>query len=517
MAYQGMIAGGHEDTVHAAQTILENGGNAFDAIVAAHFAACVCEPVLASLGGGGYLLAHPRNKKKIVYDYFVQTPQVRRNKTDLDFYPISANFGTTHQTFHIGRGSIATPGTVKGLFAIHKDLCSIPIHELVQPAIFLAKDGVTINSFQAYIVDIVKPILSASQEAKAIFCSPNSKEQLVRKGEQHKQPQLAACLEALSREGESLFYQGEIAHLISNACKNSGGHISIKDLNNYQVIKRPPLSFSYRDTKILTNPAPSSGGILIAFALKLLEEIDIKQLGYGSFEHLDTLAQIMGLTNKARLDAHFNEPGQDLTKHLLDPNYLSVYKKQVLNHAPMTRGTTHISISDKQGNMASLTTSNGEGCGQIINDTGIMLNNMLGEEDLNPDGFHRWPTNQRMTSMMAPTVAISEQGKRIVLGSGGSNRIRTAILQVLVNLIDYDMSLESAIQSPRIHFENNLLSVEHGFDQKQIKKLQHQYKNHENWDDLNLFFGGTHSVMEFNDVHQGMGDPRRGGVSIVLD
>jgi len=175
-------------------------------------------------------------------------------------------------------------------------------------------------------------------------------------------------------------------------------------------------------------------------------------------------------------------------------------------------GTTHISVIDKQGNMASLSSSNGEGCGHIVNGTGIMLNNMLGEEDTNLCGFHSWPCDQRMTSMMSPTIAITAKGQRIALGSGGSNRLRTAILQVLINILDFGMPLEAAVNHSRIHFENNLLNIEAGFKNEEIKLLCDQYKNVELWDELNLYFGGVHAVMSQGDTFFGAGDMRRGGV-----
>jgi gamma-glutamyltranspeptidase/glutathione hydrolase len=135
---KGVVAAGHEETARAAELILQQGGNAFDAVVAAHFAACVAEPVLTSLGGGGYLLAHAPSNQHFIYDFFVQTPRAKRPAIDLDFKPIHADFGTAKQEFHIGLGAIATPGTIKGLYAIHRDLCTLPMDNLLEPIIFKA-------------------------------------------------------------------------------------------------------------------------------------------------------------------------------------------------------------------------------------------------------------------------------------------------------------------------------------------------------------------------------------------
>ena len=516
MSQKGVIAAGHEKTAEAAKTILENGGNAFDAIVAAHFAACVCEPVLASLGGGGYLLAQTPDQQNTVYDFFVQTPKNKRPADELDFYPITADFGTAQQEFHIGRGSIATPGTVKGLFSIHQELCSMPMTDLIQPAVNFAKNGVVINHFQSYIFEIIQAIYTASPESFSIYKSLINSEKLIQEHEILYQPHLADTLEELAKEGDTLFYQGDIAQLIIKSNKDNGGHINSSDLKDYETKKYKPLTLKYRDATIYTNPPPSSGGILIAFALKLLEGYQLEKTDFGSIEHLQTLINVMSVSNKARIDKNFNQLLNTDTHSILDGEFLSVYKKEILNRAHTSRGTTHISVMDKLGNMASLTTSNGEGCGYILNGTGIMLNNMLGVEDLNSHGFQQWQCDQRMSSMMSPTFAITANNSHIALGSGGSNRIRTAILQVLINLIDYNLSLRKAVNSPRVHFENKLLSIEHGYNRDNIALICKNYTNTDLWKSHNLFFGGVHAVMNKNGHFSGSGDIRRGGVSIIV-
>jgi gamma-glutamyltranspeptidase/glutathione hydrolase len=180
-----------------------------------------------------------------------------------------------------------------------------------------------------------------------------------------------------------------------------------------------------------------------------------------------------------------------------------------------SRGTTHISVIDAEGNAASLTLSNGEGCGHVLPGTGIMLNNMLGEEDLNPGGFHRWREDIRVSSMMAP--ALAEHGGRLIaLGSGGSNRLRTAILQTLCNLIDFGLAPEAAVEAPRIHLERGKLSIEPGLPPDTVRRLVDHWPNHQLWDDLNLFFGGAHTVVYDGREFTGAGDPRRGGVLRVV-
>lgn len=512
----GVVAAGHEETARAAEIILRSGGNAFDAVIAAHLAACVVEPVLSSLAGGGFLLAYTDEGKSTLYDFFVQTPIRKREVKETAFFPICADFGTVQQEFHIGLGSIATPGTVKGLFAVHNELCTIPMSRLAKPAIDLARNGVIMNAFQAYIFDVVQAIYLSYPNTYNIFGSRKDKQQLLQQGELLRQVELADCLDALAREGEAFFYQGEIAQTASRLCAEQGGHLIREDFSRYQIVRRKPLSVPYRHATLLTNPPPSSGGTLIAFALKLLETIDLGDFQFGSSSYLDLLAQVQGMTDKARIDTYLDDKTYHPGEQLLNPEYIANYRAQIKERAFCSRGTTHISIMDKQGNIASLTTSNGEGCGLFIPGTGIMLNNMLGEQDLNPHGFHRWSTNQRMTSMMAPGIVFMPDNHRIVLGSGGSNRLRTAILQVLINLIDFKMPLSAAVTSPRIHFEANHLSVEGGFRDNQLKPLVGHYPDHKVWKSNNLFFGGTHSVSNGPQGFSGVGDPRRGGHAIVV-
>lgn len=516
MHKKGIVAAGHEQTAKAAGFILSEGGNAFDAVIAAHLAACVVEPVLSSLAGGGFLMAQTAEGHSTLYDFFVQTPVSKRAGDETDFFPISADFGTVRQEFHIGVGSIATPGTVKGLFAVHRDLGSLPMTMLAEPAIQLARGGVAMNPFQSYIFDVVKAIYLKYPEAVKVFGSRIRGGRLLQSGEILCLPDLADCLERLALEGEAFFYQGEIASSITRLCAEQGGHLVSDDFNQYRVFKRRPLSIAYRDATVLINPAPSSGGTLIAFALELLQSFDLSRYSYGTASYLDLLAQIQAVTNKARIDAYLDDSARHPGEQVLDPQTVESYRTQIKPAAPCSRGTTQISVIDRNGNIASLTTSNGEGCGLFVPGTGIMLNNMLGEEDLNPEGFHRWPLNQRMASMMAPCIVTFPTERRIAFGSGGSNRLRTAILQVLVNLIDFKMPLAQAVTVPRIHHEAGLLSIEGGFNDNEIAELVKNHPNHKVWDGSNLFFGGAHSVSSGVDGFCGIGDPRRGGYALEV-
>ncbi len=175
-----------------------------------------------------------------------------------------------------------------------------------------------------------------------------------------------------------------------------------------------------------------------------------------------------------------------------------------------------MSVIDAAGNVASATASNGAGSDYVVPGTGIVMNNMLGETDLNPGGFHRWSLDERMTSMMTPTALAWRDGRKVATGSGGSSRIRTALLQVLVNLVDFAMAVEEAVAAPRIHVEDSFLSVEGGFDPERIAPVLEAWPDHQLWDAPNMFFGGAHTVASGPRGVEGAGDPRRGGACVIV-
>ena len=197
---------------------------------------------------------------------------------------------------------------------------------------------------------------------------------------------------------------------------------------------------------------------------------------------------------------------------------LAAYRTEVWGHPAAPRGTTHISVIDGRGNAASLSISNGEGSAYIVPGTGVMLNNMLGEADINIGGFHQWPEDARMSSMMAPSMIVGGAGDMVAMGSGGSNRIRTALLQVMLNLCAFTIPLDRAVGSPRVYFEDGVLSIEGDFGEAQRAALTRAFPDAEVWAERNLFFGGVHAV-RFEPAtgrFDGAGDPRRGGVALVV-
>lgn len=509
----GVAASGSAEVTRTAVEILEAGGNAFDAALAALCTASIAEPLLVSLGGGGFLLALPDGQKPRVYDFFCQTPVRRRPASELDFYPIMANFGTAAQEFHIGTGSIAVPGVIAGLFEAHRELGRMPLRDITAPAIELARSGVEVDEFHHYIIRILRPIMQATPEAFALYESPAQPGRLIRAGEMLCNPQAADAMERLVAEGPELFYRGEWAARLADDCLERGGQITRDDLATYRVEKREPVVFRYRGTRCAINPPPSPGGCLIAFALGVISDWDSTTDAWGSPGHALNLLRGMRAASVARHRYHLESGlGRERMERLLGQDTVRAWQQALRVNALFSRGTTHISVADRSGNIASLTASNGEGCAYVLPGTGIMLNNMLGEEDLNFGGFHRWKEGVRLASMMSPAVAELADGTRIALGTGGSNRIRSAITQVLVNLLDFGMSLEQAVTAPRLHLEGDMLSIESGFADDALAALLAAAPRHHLWPAKNLFFGGVHAVsIERGGVFDGAGDPRRGG------
>ncbi|MGK7877897.1 MAG: gamma-glutamyltransferase [Xenococcaceae cyanobacterium] len=511
---RGIIAAGHQKTAEAGQEMFALGGNAFDAAIAAVLASFVVESPLTSAAGGGFLLAHTQDNRNILFDFFCQTPRYKKPQQEVNFYPVDVNFGGEVQAFHIGLGSIAVPGNIAGVFEIQQKLGKLPFKVVAQPAIEYAQNGFTISNFKGLCIKLLEPILLALPESKKIYAP---KDEVLTAGQVCYMKDFAATLTELADKGAKEFYQGGIAHQLVKDL-SEGGYLTREDLKNYRVIPRKPLRINYRGYELLTNPPPSSGGALIAFALGFLSTIDLEKIEFGSAHHLQLLAQVMCLTNEGRkngYDAHIYE--EDIAEHFLSEQHLEKYQQKLNNIVNKWGSTTHISVIDNEGNAASVTTSNGEGSSYVIPGTGIMLNNMLGEADLNPLGFHNWQCNQRISSMMSPTLVLKEGKPEVVLGSGGSNRIRTAILQVISNLIDFNLSVEAAVKSPRVHWENNIFSVEPPLQSEAVNNLiLPESTQLLLWQEQSLFFGGVHTVRKTADgLMDGAGDPRREGVAIA--
>jgi gamma-glutamyltranspeptidase/glutathione hydrolase len=501
-----VVAAGHDLTASAAAEILQDGGNAFDAALAATVMTFVAEAVFASPGGGGFLMARQAGRDTAtLFDFFVETPLKRRAETEVSFFPIHADFGPAKQEFHIGLGSSATPGAVPGLFAMHQALCRLPMKRLVEPAVRAARAGFPLSAFQAYLFTVIAPILTASPGAARIF-APGGKPMVA--GETFRNEELADTLEWLAEDGARLFVDGDVGRAIVAESRSLGGHLSHDDLKRYRVERREPLYWRHRGATVALNPPPAASGALIAFGLAYLEALAES----GRIIDTNALRQAMAATNDARA-TH----GEGLAERLAG-GVLAKELRAAQRHPAAYRGTTQVSVIDQNGNAASVSLSNGEGNGFIVGTFGFMLNNMLGEEDLASGRLDAWREGTRLSSMMAPTLILESDGAVTALGTGGSNRIRTAILQVAVALLDHAMSLDAAVEAPRLHVEKGgTVSFEPGLPEAAQAELLALGDQAHAWPERNLFFGGVHAAHRYGDGGvEGAGDPRRQGVALIV-
>ncbi len=501
------IASGHPLVTEAAASILKLGGNAFDAVIAAGFSSAVVEPALTSLGGGGFLLSKPANQKARLYDFFVDTPGKGIDNKDAKphFFPVTVEFPGCEQIFNIGPGSAAVPGNLKGFVELQNRLGRLPLPTVIEPAIRYADEGVRLNHHQAYFISLLEPIMLFDEYGKDIFLKNGG---FIKEGETLKNPELADFLKNLARAPGMVldsFYKGKIAALMASDMTKRGGLLTIEDLSNYEIKVRKPLSSSFNGHELLTNPPPSFGGFYIAIALELVSSVLEKGVQFGSFRHLSTLAGAM-----KKIESYRKDMGSRM--EWPEEKWFSRSSSRVARL--FSRGTTHVSVCDDEGNFASMTTSNGEGSGYFVPGTGVMLNNMMGEDDLHPDGFHSSPPGMRVASMMSPSILMQDGRVRLVLGSGGSKRIRSAITQVVINTCFMGMGLNEAICSPRIHLEDNILQVEPGFSDSVIRELKGILAVNP-WNNIDVYFGGVHGVNPYG--HEAQGDPRRGGAAAVLE
>lgn len=510
----GLIGAGNQVTAEVGAEILAAGGNAFDAVIAAAYVAAFSEPVLTSIGGGGFLMARPVGGEPALLDFFGQTPGRTGDGEALDFYASHADFGTTHQEFHIGRASVGVPGFVAGMAAIHDRFGTLPMPELIAPAATIAREGHRLHPLQARTLIVVAPIMLATASARAIYEDPENPGHPWPADSLFKIPEAAAVMEAIAAEGPELFYKGDLAHQIAEFLSD-GGLVTQADLACYEVRWRRPAQRRIGPATCYTNPPPSLGGPLILFTLALLDRHREMLEGPLSATTIGLIAGALRQTAAARKASGLDHEATDAAAaKLFEEAFFADYDAALTGRAVKTGGTTHLSVVDADGNLAAMTLSNGEGMGEILPGTGIMLNNLLGEADINPAGFFKWQPNTRISSMMAPTLVVWDDGRAAAFGSGGSNRIRSVLAQTAARLVLLEQSAADAVAAPRMHFEDGLLNIEETVPDDAMAALAEAFPERQVWPRDNLFFGGVHMVTSGPDGIDGAADFRRAGVTI---
>ena len=511
MSARGVVAAGHPATAEAGAWALREGGNAVDAAVAAVLLSFASESQMTGFGAGGFMLVHDGDANELI-DFFVEVPGSNGVERSSELVAAPVYFTeAVPQTFHIGAASCGVPGLAAGLEKAIERHGSMPLAALVEPALAAARDGVVVNSLQAYIYKLLDPVVRFEPEIAEIYVPGGT---MLEEGDTFRFPDLAEALERFAEEGSEPFYRGDIAERVCDWVLERGGTLSLEDMAGYEAVVREPVRASFGGREVLTNPPPSSGGILIAFALELLDRI-------GECDPAQLVA-VMAEAQAAR--------GENFSLGLLEDGFatgfLAAERLDQAARNAATRlasgslepggpgSTTHITAVDADGRCATVTCSNGVGSGLVVPGTGVHLNNMLGEEDLNPRGFHTAPSGTRLPSMMSPTVILRDGELEAGLGSAGSNRIRSAIVQIVLRLIADGMPVQEAVDAPRIHFEAGILHVEPGIDMAAFAHFREI--EIEPWEERNLYFGGSQVVSRdaAGAIAWG-GDPRRGGAVAV--
>ncbi len=519
--HRGVVAAGSKATARAGIEMLRQGGNAVDAVVAAGLATAAGEPALTSLAGGGVLLHYSAQRDEVtICDFSPNAPGLGAPaEHPMEFFPVQLQFGPTTQTFHIGRAAAAVPGALPGLMGALERWGSLPLAEIVAPACRMLRQGVVLDDFQKSCIDLLSQILMHSEGCRRIF-APRG--ELLELGEPARNQDLADALGRMAEAGWPAFNQEElIPAVVEGFGVETGGCITRTDLETYQPEFRPPLCRTYHGHQLFLPARPAAGGTLIGLSLALLETRDLGRLEWGCTEHLQAKIAAMRIIQQAR----------EIEGDPLQPGIFSVLREEYARllasgrarperpAAPAEGATTHISAIDENGDAAAATISHGEGNGYSIGRTGILMNNMMGEADLHPEGFHKWPAGRRLATMMSPTLIRGPEGTLTVMGTGGANRIRTAITQVISNLIDFALDPQSAVDAGRLHWEHGVLNAE-TFDlpggKGSLERLNVGGERLACFDRPHLFFGGVHMARREGDGRlSGGGDGRRSGVVLL--
>ena len=525
-AMRGAIAAGHRLTAEAGARTLAEGGNAVDACISAAVTAWVAESPLTGPGAGGFMLIHrARDGADILLDFFVAVPGKRGRPhaaAELEAVDVPFGSGETTQRFLIGAASCAVPGMLAGLAEAHRRYATLPWPDLLRPGIELATRGVELTRDQALLHVILDAVLRRDPDGRRVY----GRERPARAGERIAMEDLARTLDEIAVEGAEGFYRGELAKLIVRAVREQGGTMTPEDLASYRIVRRRAVRTAYRSHQVVTNAPPSSGGVLIAFALRLLDRIGPGGPP-GSADAVIRLAEVFRETATIRAGRFLSELHRGgLASRLLTDERIGAAVTAM--RGPTARlavpepaslpSTTHISVMDAHGNAASLSSSTGCGSGVVVPGTGIHLNNMLGELDLNPTGRVPSP-GRRLTSMMAPTILLHRGQPRLVVGSAGSERLRGAIVQTIVNAVDHKLSVKDAIVRPRVHVDGEQLHLEGGIDPEVARRLAGAGYELVCWPGSarNLFFGGVSAVgVRDGGGLEAAGDPRRGGHGVVV-
>ena len=488
-AAKGAVVSAHPLASKAGIEVLKSGGNAVDAAIATQLALAVVYPGAGNIGGGGFMVAHLKNGKNITIDYREMAPA----KASRDMY-LDANGNPQMKLSQDGHLASGVPGTIAGLFACLK-YARLPFKRLIQPAIDLAEKGYAITAGQAADMNELKKEFLQLNTAPVVFV----KDQLWKEGDTLIQKDLANTLKRIRDFGAKGFYEGETAKLIVSEMARGKGIISIEDLNNYKAIERAAVEFDYKNCHIVTMPLPSSGGIILQQVLKMIEQRNIGAMKFqtAASVQLMTETERRAYADRAQFlgDADFVKVP---VKTLVSDKYI---KARMADFTPGKAGssevikagnikeseeTTHLSIIDNEGNAVSVTTTlnGGYGSRTVVSGAGFLLNNEMDDFSVKPGVPNMYGAlgaeanaiapGKRMLSSMTPAIVLKNKKPFMVVGTPGGTTIPTSVYQSLVNVIDFGMSAEDAVNKPKFHHQwlPDEIFVENDFDAATIAALQ---------------------------------------------
>ncbi|MEC7550190.1 MAG: gamma-glutamyltransferase [Pseudomonadota bacterium] len=537
MGSRGMVASHNQLSSEIAADILAKGGNAIDAGAALGFALAVTLPRAGNIGGGGFMLVHVAAlNRTIAIDFRETAPSAARQDM---FFDENGNV-VLDQTYRFSHKSSAVPGSVAGLAHIVENYGSMTLAEVLEPAIRLARDGIEVTYDLA--ADLARSQrLKNNPASLRKFYKPDGSNYEV--GELWKQPDLAWTLSEIAEHGVEAFYSGSVAEKIVADMEAHSGLITMQDLADYKVVEREPVRGSFRGYEIAAMPAPSSGGTHVIQMLNILENFPLAKMGPESADTLHIMAEAMKFSYA------------DRSKYLGDPDFVEVpteiliskkYASDIAAKISMERAltsdeiapgqlsiyesdeTTHYSVVDDEGNMVgnTYTLMFTFGSGVVIEGTGILMNNNMGNFTLRsdiPDAFGLMGSennlirpNRRPVSSMSP-VLVSKNGQPLLMtGSPGGSKIISANMQMVLNVVEFGMNIADAAVAPRIHhqWKPDVLEIESGISPDTVSRLIDRGQNI-NFSQRSAGMGSLQTVMWRDGVFYGYSDPRRPGAGAV--
>jgi len=469
VANKAMVVSAREEASKIGVEIMKKGGNAFDAMVGTELALAVAYPFAGNLGGGGFMVYRKANGEIGSLDYREKAPLAATKDMFLDDKGNVIKGKSTESPLAIG-----IPGTIAGVFAVHEKLGSLPVEEILKPVIELAERGVIVTKKQedrlaAYRTKIIKV-----NDDKTLFATAFKENDVI------KYPALAATLKRISKNGRDEFYKGETAKILVKYLQEKGAIITLEDLAKYEAKWRTPLTFDYKDLKIISMPPPSSGGICLAEIFKMIEPFDLAKMGHNSTEAIQVIVEA---ERRAYADRSYYLGDPDFVKIPLKALMSDDYLKQRMSNFSFEKATlssnikegkvtynestetTHYSIVDQFGNAVSSTTTLNDGYGSkyYCDELGFFLNNEMDDFSAKPGEPNMFglvgnednsiAPQKRMLSSMTPTI-VEKNGKLfMVVGSPGGSTIITSVLQTILNVYEYRLSMQEAVNAPRFHHQ----------------------------------------------------------------